>query len=131
MCLVFVQDNRVNWKYFLSWKSFLFFSKFFLFFPFLFWLPCGIWSSQADLQLWSKPQLWQCQILNLLCWAGIKPSTPKILPVEPQQELLEEFSYSWCYLLLKVFFRIHQWSPLGLKFLCGKVLNYEFSLFDW
>ena len=45
----------------------------FFFFFFHFWPPHSIRSFQArirsELQLQPKPQLWQCQILNPLCWA--------------------------------------------------------------
>ena len=42
-------------------------------------LPHGIWCSQhrvSDLShSCNLPQLQQCQILNQLCWAGIKPAS--------------------------------------------------------
>ena len=52
----------------------------FFFFPFLFWLLSSIQSSWArdhmDPQLWLMLQLWQCQILNPLCWARDRTCIP-------------------------------------------------------
>ena len=47
---------------------------------------------RSEPQLRPKTQLWQCQILNTLCQAGVKPvsqcSQDAADPVAPQQELL-------------------------------------------
>ena len=56
----------------------------FLFFPF--WSPWGTWKfldqGSSKPQLQPTLQMWQCWILNTLCW-GLNqcPSTPKTLPV--------------------------------------------------
>ena len=57
----------------------------FLSFFFLFSLPCSIWRSQPGIrtQLQSQPMLnlWQCQILNPLCWIQPIPlQQPEPLP---------------------------------------------------
>ena len=48
---------------------------------------------RSEPQLQPMPELWQCWILNLLCWQGIEPSAPEtsLHPIASQGKLPEFF----------------------------------------